>query len=151
MSMEITRILCSKHDGEQAGVSSIFNISANTTAKLTLSIPVGYVLYLVEFGGISTTSDVDVLVRDRLNNILQEYAELPDVFVMIPYYPFLKDKFKGNVNFLFTNNTSGTSTITFIVNGFLVPEGTYEQFERELVNFSRMPKMLGGGEQCHNE
>ena len=132
LMLETTRIIASKYGGKHGGTSTIFDVATNTEATLTFTIPRGYVFYLIEFGGNGQNTDLNVQVRNAQNLVLQEYDEFPDSFIIISYLPFLQEYFKGNINVKFNNTNASTQTVTFILNGILIPENIREDFEKEL-------------------
>ena len=144
--MEITRILASKYNGEQGGTSVVASIASGSSATLTLTIPNGYRFYLMEYGGNATTESVKVDIRNTNNTGIQTYSEFPDFFNMIQFYPFFQMNFRKSMNVLFTNNGSGTTVVTFLINGILIPEGDYLNFEKELKEFASIPQILKGCE-----
>lgn len=133
--LEITRLTASKFNGEQAGTSTIFTLSASTTSTLTFTIPDGYVFYLLEFGGNSQSPGLQVQLRNNQSTDLQEYSDFPDSFVIIPYYPFLRDPFETNMNVRFTNNNSASQVVTFMLTGILIPERKKYEFEQAIFNY----------------
>ncbi len=133
MSLELTRIIASKYNAEPANISTIFDLSSSTsTALLTVTIKNGYVFYLIAYGGNVQNTDINITLYDRANQIIQEYTEFPDSFVRFEYYPHVKEGFKDKILVKFTNNSGSTDTITFFVEGILIPGQYALNFEREL-------------------
>ncbi|MDP2671967.1 MAG: hypothetical protein Q8O68_00470 [Candidatus Daviesbacteria bacterium] len=144
MALEITRIIASKHDGEEGVQSQISNVSANSNSTITYTIPQNHVFYLTEYGGNVPASDIVITVRNRNNQSLVSFTEFPDFFHMFEYLPFLKEAFKNNVNILVENNTGTSQAVTIIIKGILIPERNQVQFEKEVKDMVFVPSILRG-------
>jgi len=128
MAMEITKIAASHFDGDLGATGSIFTVAPGVIAALTVSVPNGFVFFVTEFGGNVTTSDVDVKFRDDGGRVLAQWSEFPDFPHIVENIPFLKRAHKGTISFLFQNSSNDETTVTFVVNGILIPESKEKSF-----------------------
>ncbi len=144
MSVEITRILASKNNGEQGATSAIFDVAAGSSASMVLTIQDGYVFFLLEYGGNVTAADVEVDLRNREGLNLISHPEFPDAFVKFEYTPHIKEYFKNQLSLFVQNNGSATITATLFVEGFLIPQALADKFIQEVQDYVNIPNILRG-------
>lgn len=138
MVSDVFKILASKYEGTTGNTSTIFDLTAGSSSTLILTIPNGYVYYLLAYGGNVQSPGVTIEMRDRDLRALETYSNFPDSFVRFEYVPIIQQFFKDRVQVAFTNTSASTNTITFFVEGILIPERLYLQFEDELYQFASL-------------
>ena len=135
MVSDSVKIIASKFEGASGNTSTIFDLTADTTSTLSLTVPRGYVYYLFSYGGNSQSPGISVTIQDRAGRSLENYNNFPDSFVKFDYVPFIQQYFRDSVKIYFQNTSSTTNTITFFVEGVLIPERHQLHFEDALYRF----------------
>lgn len=138
MVSDVFKILASKYNGVSGNTSTIFDITAGSTSTLILTIPRGYVYYLIAYGGNTQTPSVAVQMLDRDNRDIESFQNFPDSFVRFELVPVIQSFFKDRVKASFVNGSTSTNTITFFIEGILIPERDYRHFEEDLYNYASL-------------
>ena len=144
MTLEYTRIIASKYDGQDFQQSQIVDVTGSSNSTITLTIPPGYYFYLTHYGGNVPAANIQITVRNRENQSLISFTQFPDFFQMFEYLTFIKQGFKDNVNAFIENDNNTTKTVTFLIKGLLIPEGKRLDFEKEVCDIINIPKILRG-------
>lgn len=142
MVSEIIKIVASKYKGESANTATIFDLATATTATLQITIPEGWVYYLLAYGGNVQNTDEEISINDKNGNIIEQYSEFPDSFVRFDYPTPLTTAFKGSMSVRFTNSSGATDTITFFVEGLIIPLKNQIAFEEEVLGFPSFSRLL---------
>ncbi len=138
MVSDVFKILASRHGGVSGNTSTIFDLTASSTSTLVLTIPNGYVYYLLSYGGNVQTPGVTIQMLDRASMEIEGFQNFPDSFVRFELVPFIQENFRDRVQAYFNNTSASTNTITFFIEGVLIPERNYLAFEDELYQYASL-------------